>query len=121
MGSKLDFGLSNIKHRERQKDMYSCGTNYEYRKLLAEFDLPDPKNIAPEVDDITSWPPVTLVNIFQYILSMQDFNTEYVDEEAYSYFDGGFVGGRFITSHKKTEFLFCDVRVQCRFIRTKNF
>ena len=70
----------------------------EYRKRLAEYALPDPKQIPSDskVDDITSWPPITLGSIFEYILNVRDFNTEYIgkykDQKAYSYFDSGFVG-----------------------------
>ena len=57
-----------------------------------------------KIDDLTTWPPVTLGHIFQYILNKWEFDTEYVgkykDQKAYSYFDKA---DRYII-------LFCNVR-----------
>ena len=110
--SAAEMGLPIILTSEEQSKLLK----EEYRKLLAEFDLTDPRKIDAElkVDDITTWPPVTLGNIFQYILSIREFNTDYVgkykDQKAYSYFDSGFVGETLIHSTKKFHILFCKVR-----------
>ena len=70
----------------------------KYSKCLRECKILDPKNIEKElqVDDLTVWPKVNLGKIFEYILSMKEFDKEnigkYKDQKAYSYFDGGFVG-----------------------------
>ena len=88
----------------------------EYRKRLSERELPDPKQISSDskIDDITSWPTITLGNIFEYILNCRDFNTEYIgkykDQNAYSYFDSGFVGEILNNQTKNYHILFCDVR-----------
>ena len=45
-------------------------------------------------------PRVNLGNVFQYILSTRDFDSDYIgkfnDQKAYNYFDSGFVGQIFI-------------------------
>ena len=67
-------------------------------KRLRDFDLDDPKKCenSNKKDDITLWPKITLGNIFEYILSLREFNYEYIgkykDQKAYSYFDSNFVG-----------------------------
>ena len=44
----------------------------------------------------TKWPVITIGNIFALILKNKEFNMEYIgkykDQNAYSYFDSGFVG-----------------------------
>ncbi|CAB4045917.1 Hypothetical predicted protein, partial [Paramuricea clavata] len=42
----------------------------DYAKKLDEFGLPDPKLISEDqkIDNLTTWQPVTLGQIFQYIL-----------------------------------------------------
>ena len=78
--------------------------------------LPDPKLISEDqkIDNLTTWPPVTLGQIFQYILNKREFDSEYIgkykDQKAYSYFDSGFVGE--ILTNKTGPFiiLLCNVR-----------
>lgn len=88
----------------------------DYDEKLKYFHLPDPKQISSNqrIDDLTSWPPITLGNIFQYILSNREFNTEYIgkykDQKAYSYFDSGFVGEILTSKTANCIFLFCNVR-----------
>ena len=59
-------------------------------------------------------PPVNLGNIFEYILSMREFNNEYIgkykDQKAYSYFDSNFVGEILIYKGNDYRILFCKVR-----------
>ena len=88
----------------------------DYAKKLDEFSLPDPKQISldQKIDDLTTWPPVTLGHIFQYILNKREFDTEYVgkykDQKAYSYFDSGFVGEILTNKADRFIILFCNVR-----------
>lgn len=91
-----------------------------YDRRLLELKLPDPKLISAmqKVDDITSWPKIDLGIIFEYILNVRDFDTEYIgkykDQKAYSYFDSGFVGQILTYKHTDTEteshFIYCNVR-----------
>ena len=88
----------------------------DYAKKLDEVNLPDPKQISMEqkIDDLTTWPPVTLGHIFQYILNKREFDTEYVgkykDQKAYSYFDSGFAGEILTNKADRFIILFCNVR-----------
>lgn len=51
-----------------------------YLKELVDLKLKDTKQIlvVQRIDDITTWPPVSLGNIFEYILNLRAYNTEYV-------------------------------------------
>ena len=99
---------------EQQKQLYST-----YEKKLLKLEIPDPNTIPKEkrLDDITTWPRITLGNIFSYILKKKDFDADYIgkykDQKAYSFFDSGFVGPVLIynlTSKKDTTFIYCEVR-----------
>ena len=89
----------------------------DYTKRLRDIDLDDPKKCetSSKKDDITLWPKITLGNIFEYILSLREFNSEYIEkykyQKAYSYFDSNFVGE--ITINKPiydVTVLVCNVR-----------
>ena len=83
-----------IQSTEEQAQML----NEEYRKKLKDYNLSDPCKILirEKIDDVKLWPLVNLGNIFKYILSMREFNNEYIgkykDQIAYSYFGSNFVG-----------------------------
>ena len=73
--------------------------------------LPDPRRISnSEKIDVKLWSPVDLRDIFEYILSMREFNNEYIlkykDQKAYSHFDSDFVGELLI--YKGMTILFCS-------------
>ena len=99
-----------------------------YDKKLKEFGLPDPLSIGKEerIDNIMLWPKVNLGNIFQYILSTRDFDSDYIgkykDQKAYAYFDSGFVGEVFIYEPGtigNANLLYCDVRASMSIHETK--
>ena len=52
--------------------------NEEYRKKLKDCNLPDPCKISnsEKTDDVKLWPSFNLGNIFEYILSIREFNNE---------------------------------------------
>ena len=112
--SEMDIPI--IQSTEEQAQML----NEEYRKKLQDYNLLDPCKISnrEKIDDVKLWPPVNLGNIFEYILSMREFNNEYIgkykDQKAYSYFDSNFVG--------KVLILFCSVMsgLQCQYTMIKN-
>ena len=113
--SAAEMGLPIIMSSEEQAKKL----NNEYVERLKEFGLSDPQKIPIDmrIDDIKAWPKINLGNIFAYILSTRDFDTEYVgkykDQKAYAYFDSGFVGEVLLhrPDHKKNvEFLYCNVR-----------
>ena len=73
------------------------------------------------------WPKINLGNIFQYILSTRDFDSDnigkYEDQKAYSYFDSGFVGEIFIHEPQTTgnvKLVYCDVRASMSIHETKD-
>eukprot|EP00795_Rhopilema_esculentum_P009831 gene9831-18406_t len=111
--SAAEMGLPIVMSSEDQAKLLQ----QEYKKRLKEMDLSDPKEIKDEdkKDELSLWPTITLGNIFEYILSVRDFNVEYVgkykDQKAYSYFDSIFVG-EILVSKPKDEviLLFCKVR-----------
>ena len=111
--SAAGMGLPIVMSSEDQAKLLQ----QEYVKRLKEMDLSDPKGIKDEdkKDEFSLWPTITLGNIFEYILSVRDFNVEYVvkykDQKAYSYFDSNFVG-EILVSKPKDEviLLFCKVR-----------
>ena len=89
--SEMDIPI--IRSTEKQGQML----NEEYRKKLKDYNLPDPCKISnSEKIDVKLWPPVNFGNVFEYILSMKEFNNEYIGkykhQKAYSYFDSSFVG-----------------------------
>ena len=49
-------------------------------KKLKNCNLPDPCKIlnSEKNDDVKLWPPLNLGNIFEYALSMTEFNDEYI-------------------------------------------
>ena len=87
----------------------------DYRKRLIEFGLSDPLEISADkkIDDMTTWPPISLGHIFEYILNVRDFNTEYIgkykDQKAFSYFDSGFVGEILTYQNETIYVLYCNV------------
>ena len=90
----------------------------EYDNKLKEFQLPEPFSIGKEerIDNMMLWPRVNLGNVFQYILSTRDFDSNYIgkykDQKAYSYFDSGFVGQIFIHEpgeRGNIQLVYCDV------------
>ena len=90
--------------------------NEEYRKKLKDYNLPNSCKISnsEKIDDVKLWVPVNLGNIFEYILSMREFNNgytgKYKDQKAYSYFDGNFVGEVLIYNGNDYLILFRNVR-----------
>ena len=111
--SAAEMGLPIVLTSEEQTKLLK----EDYRKRLVEHNLPDPNLISSEckVDDLTSWPPMTLGNIFEYILNVRDFNTEYIgkykDQKAYSYFDKWICRGKILTYQTNNCYiLYCNVR-----------
>lgn len=110
--SANEMSLPILESTEEQKKILKD----DYCKTLTQLKLPDPKEIPTEhrIDDITTWPPVSLGTIFEYILDHKEFDTEYVgkykDQKAYSYFDSGFVGEILTYQTKTIHFLYCNVR-----------
>lgn len=84
--SAAEMGLPIMSSEEQAKKL-----NNEYVERLKEFGLSDPQKIPIDmrIDDIKAWPKINLGNIFAYILSTRDFDTEYVgkykDQKAYAY------------------------------------
>ena len=95
-------------------------------KKLKDYNLTDPCKISnsEKIDDFNLWPPVNLGNIFEYILSMREFNNEYIgkykDQKTYSYFDSNFAGK--ILIYKGNDYLFCSVMsgFQCQHTMIKS-
>ena len=111
--SAAEMGLPIVMSSEDQAKLLK----EDYVKRLKDMDLPDPNEIKDEgkKDDISLWPTITLGNIFEYILSVRDFNVEYVgkykDQKAYSYFDSNFVGEILVNNPRdKVVIIFCKVR-----------
>lgn len=113
--SAAEMGLPIIMSSEEQAKKL----NNEYVERLKEFGLVDPQKIPIDIriDDIKAWPKINLGNIFAYILSTRDFDTDYVgkykDQKAYAYFDSGFVGEVLVHRpdlKKNVQFLYCNVR-----------
>ena len=108
--SEMDIPI--IQSTEEQAQML----NEEHRKKLKDYNLLHPCKISnhEKIDDVKLCPPVNLGNIFEYILSMREFNNEYIgkykDQKAYSYFDSNFVGEVLIYKGNDYLILFCKVR-----------
>ena len=88
----------------------------EYQKRLVENNISDPKDHNIRQDDITKCPPVNVGHIFEYILRLREFDSDYIgkykDMKAYSYFDSGFVDTilhSFVNTENNLIILFCSV------------
>ena len=108
--------IANIQSTGEEAQML----NEEYRKKLklteTDYNLLDPCKTSnrKKIHDVKLWPPVNLGNIFEYILSMREFNNEYIgkykDQKAYNYFNSNFVGQVLIYKGNVYLILFCNVR-----------
>ena len=91
----------------------------EYSKRLATYEISDPLMISDteRSKDVTKWPNIHAGCIFEYILRVRDFDTDYIgrykDQKAYSYWDSGFVGQISTydpTDRKDIKIVYGDVR-----------
>ena len=71
----------------------------DYDASLLKFGVTLNPNAIPatdKVDNVMWWPKINLGNIFEYILSLRDFDKEYIgkykDQKAYCYWEDGHVG-----------------------------
>ena len=90
--------ILNIEIIAKQDDVLK-NLKSEYDTLLETHGLTmDPKNFTSEMkfDDVLRWPKTNLGHIFEFLMNVREYKTEYIgkykDQKAFSYWEDGLVG-----------------------------
>ena len=87
--------ILNIEIIAKQDDVLK-NLKSEYDTLLETHGLTmDPKNFTSEMkfDDVLCWPKTNLGHIFEFLMNVREYKTEYIgkykDQKAFSYWEDG--------------------------------